>query len=608
MDGVMRVAAERRCGAALASVVLAAMGVVLPVCSSMGPARAAEAPAPVVLDQLSFRRGRLTVEIPHVEARGTSLTGQELRDILDPSSPLALVQRLTRLSADAIAAPEVTFRTDPKPGEAAGQSVTLHDVSISDVRAGKAASLSIRSVDGTLRSGASETDALTIGAIVAHAVDPQLALTIATGSRSDRQWPVSPVYGDISAVDLKVRTDGAQVLSVDRIESGAFEGRPLLDTPADLLRSLEGSPGPMPPGDRDQFYGVLLDAAASFKLDRFRVSGVSFTDDGSSKSAVRIGTMLLGGLEPSRLAMLEIDDAALDAGDIHMTMKSAGLSNTGSNALLGTALARLMGRPPVSTAVPKPDATGGVEFKVSDFHLAFPTTDADSPFPPGTVNVVDLPTVQSGESASQGGSVVETHAHVGVRYDIPPGGTDATIQKFRDMGLSHLDVTFGYRVMFDATARELRLDDLAFDGKDIGSVAVSAGLADLPETLLQPGLTSDEMTARLARATFRDFTLTVVDRGFLGRAMPVLAREAGTSPAMMRAGLKTKVDLDLPGLLGPTPTEAAVARAIDRFIDDAGTLVLSVRAPNGLVLGTVDTDADPKTIARRLDITAETHR
>ncbi len=606
MDGVMRVAVNRRGGAALASVVLAAMGLVLPVCPSTWAARADETPTPVVLDHLSFHRGRLTIEIPHVEARGTSLTGPELRDILDPSSPLAVVQRLTRLSADAIAAPDVTFRTDPKPGEAAGQSVTLHDVSLADVRAGKAASVSIRSVDGTLRSSDAESHTISMGAISAHAVDPQLALAILTGSRTDRQLPVSPIYGDISAADLRVKT-GAQVMAVDRIESGAFEGRPLLDTPTNLLRSLEGSPGQMPPDDKDRFYDVLLDAASSFKLDRLRVSGVSFMGDGAPKAALRIGTMLLGGLEPLRLGLLEIDDAAIDAGDIHMTMKSAGLSDVGSSTLLRTAMARLMGRFPIPSDRPKPDTAGGAEFKVSDLHLAFPTTDADSPFPVGTVNVVDVPMIQSGESASRGGSAVETHARVEVRYDIPPGGTDTSIQKFRDMGLSHLDVTFGYRVVYDAIARELRLDDLALDGKDIGSVAVSAGLADLPDTPLQPGLTADEVAARLARATFRDLTLTVVDRGFWGRAMPVLAREAGTSPAMLRAGLKTKVDLGLPGLLGTTPAEAAVARAIDRFIDDAGTLVLSARAPNGLVLGDIDPKADPEAIARRLDITAETH-
>ena len=46
------------------------------------PARAAD--APVVLEHLSFRQGRLSIELPHVEARGTALTPAELRDILDP--------------------------------------------------------------------------------------------------------------------------------------------------------------------------------------------------------------------------------------------------------------------------------------------------------------------------------------------------------------------------------------------------------------------------------------------------------------------------------------------------------------------------------------------
>lgn len=282
--------------------------------SGPGLALAAEASGTVALDDLAFRRGTLTIAIPHLEALGTALTAGDLRDILDPSSALPPDRRLARLTAASITAPEVTFRRDPKPGEAEGQAVTLHGVRLTGIVAGKAAALSIASLDGSLRRTATERDAVSTDAIAAHAVDPLLALDMATGSRTDAALPVSTVCGDLSVSDLRLRSSDGGALLVEKVEAAGLRGRPLLDSPSNILHLFDLAPDLMSAADKTRSFDLLVDVVASAALDRLAVSNSSFASGTGGVRAFHVGRLVLSDLRPTSLGRLEIGDVTFEAG------------------------------------------------------------------------------------------------------------------------------------------------------------------------------------------------------------------------------------------------------------------------------------------------------
>lgn len=567
---------------------------------SAGPARAGD----VALDRLVFRGGRNMIEIPHVEAHGTSLTSAELRDILDPSSALAAGQRLASLSASSILAPEVTVRPDPDAGGGPGQAVTAHDVVLSDVRAGRAGTLSVGAVDGLFRSAPEERDALTVGRVVAHDVDFVLALTTATGKRTDASLPLSPVYRDLSVAGAKLVGGDALTLSVDRLEAGAFEGRPLLVPSQDLAARLDGDASAGPDGGL--FRAALLDALVSFKLDRVQVTGLSVADGAGHHLSLRVGTLLLEGWQALKIALMRVDDVSWTSPGADATVKRVTLSNLDRSALFGAVAAKLFG-------LSMPDATEAAsavpaDLQVDAFHLALRQGDGDGTFPPGTLHVVDVPNLEVGGGRADDGRSAESHAHVEVFYDLPPGGSLPIVEDLRGAGLGHIDVTFGYRLGFDGRAREVRLDDFALDGRGLGSVALSARLADMSENPLGFAGASEAVGRALSQATFRELTLTLVDRGLVGVALPSLARGAGTSPAAFKADIEVRLADGLSTLLGHTPAEAAVLDVLKRLLDGPGTAVLSARSPNGVTVEAMRNAPDPAAIGRILDVTAAYHR
>lgn len=557
----------------------------------------------VTLDGLSFRAGGQTLSIPHVEVRGTSLSAEDLRAILDPSSLLAPLQRAARLTAASVVLPAVTVTADPDPGEPQGGSVTAHDVVLTDVVAGKAGALTVRAVDGQFEADPGQRGEVAAGAVTAHAVDAALAAAIATGRRDDPALPASPLFADLSTVGARLTVEGVTV-SLDRVEFGPVEGRPPLLPWSELSKAPAGAAGGTASPTADPFIPAFADAAASFKLDRLALTGLSVHGAGEPAFTSALRSLTVRDLTLIRLGAAELEGFAYDSPDLKIALASLRLVDLGRGSFYGQILAAASGL--FNPDEHRPSTDGNSTVDLAGLDVALRSTSEGGAFPPGTVNTVRVPSLKIGQAVTRDGGHVSGDARLTVQYELPAGGTGRDLQDLRDAGLSSLDVTSTYRLTYDAATRILDLDDLSVDAKGLGAASLSGHVGAVEGLTPGPKITADQLTARLADATFGGLAVTVTNRGVLGSALPVLARRAGSTVARYKEGLKATVDEQVGGLLGP-PAAGRITSAVSALLDGPGTLSLTVKAPPGLTFREIGASA-PAALGRLLAVDARTRR
>lgn len=577
---------------------------------SRAAAETAPAPAPpspaaphdVTLDGLTFQGRRRTLSIPRVEARGTSLSAGELRDILDPSSPLTPGQRAAKLSAASIVMPTVTVSTPAASGDAEGATFTAHDVRLTDVVAGKAASLAVRAIEGHFQADPGQRGEVSTGAVAAHGVDAALAAAIATGKRDDPALPLSTIVADLSAADARLAVEGVEV-SLDGLEIGPIEGRPPLRPFADLAPTLGGAGGDRSSQAPDGFLSALVDVATSYKLNRLALRGLSVRGGGAPAFTSALRSLTVENLNLSGLGSAEFVGFAYGSPELDIALDRLKLADIGRGSLYGQILAAASGLFSPDEHRPAPDGTSAID--LAGLTVALRSTGQDAPFPPGTVNTIQVPTLEIRQGVADGGTRVSSDTRLIVRYDLPAAGTGRDLQDLRAAGLSSLDLTLGYRLAYDANTKALDLDALSLDGKGLGAMSLSARLGAVGPLTPSPKMTADELTERLADATFQSFAATVTDRGIIGTALPVLARRAGSTAGAFKADLKARIREGVRDLLGATPAAERVDAAAASLLDGPGTLSLSVKAPPGLTFREIGA-SDPAAVAGHLDIQART--
>ncbi len=187
------------------------------------PTLAAES---ITLRDVTFQIGQTSYRAPQVEFVGANLNEQQLTALFDPRASEALDHRLAGLSATAVNVPELIVEWSSPAGR---QSLTVHDVALRSVVAGKAASASTRAA----RSEGSLVAMLGIGPISITDLDLPLAVRVYAQPSSIKEKDPDAVVGtvDISALDL--RSKAGSMVHADRISLSGVRALPAADKQAD---------------------------------------------------------------------------------------------------------------------------------------------------------------------------------------------------------------------------------------------------------------------------------------------------------------------------------------------------------------------------------------
>ena len=96
--------------------------------------------------------------------------------------------------------------------------------------------------------------------------------------------------------------------------------------------------------------------------------------------------------------------------------------------------------------------------------------------------------------------------------------------------------------------------------------------------------------------------------GIVDKIVPPLAAAAKVSVPLFKAQMKAQAEISINQAMGVTPASARIITALRTFIDTPKNLVVVVKAPSGLPLGTVGSTSDPKTLLSAVDIQVMANR
>lgn len=226
--------------AALGAVACATLAAALPATLPWlaGPAQAQGAPAlaqdaSVALEEVVLPLGPVTLKAPKLELRGTALSRDETRAILDPAGPAPWRTRLEKLSAREIVIPVLRVE-QPVGGRV--QVAVYHDVVAKDVAAGRIGTLEAGGATLTVE-GPGPDAAGAYGRLSAREVDLPGLARLFTEPGGPGAAPIR-VYGGVTAEDIAMTGPDGAAFRIARIDARDLIGRPTTIPWAESVRAL----------------------------------------------------------------------------------------------------------------------------------------------------------------------------------------------------------------------------------------------------------------------------------------------------------------------------------------------------------------------------------
>lgn len=571
-----------------------------PVASWIGSAEAKD--GDVTLDDVHFEFGSAAIDVPHVEASGTPLTGADLKAILDPGSALSIEDRIGRLTASSISAGAVTVRGKNSTAQNPRDPLTLRDVAITDAVKGRIGSASIGTVTMTVQYTDRPSDVTSLGPVTLHGIDLPLALTIATGSRTQADAPLEPLVASAAIENMKIE-DRSTSMQFGRISAGPLRARPLLHPPADMIALSNKPDSQRTPADQREIGARALDAIGSVLLDRFEMRDVSFLDKNLHNDA-KFSRLAISGLGGAKLDGFAFEGFDLHAKDANVALGRFDVEGYDQTAFIQAVVARLgdkgLGDIETQAMAARPKLSS---VSLANLHVDAPATGGVGNSPDGQRVVVDVPAVSIDVAEKLNGTATDMSAHVQMVSNLPDH-PPASLQPIVDAGFKGLDASLDYAAVYDSASQELNLDKLSISARDLASISTGLLMDKVPPTLFLAS--NPELAAAAANdVTFKGFTLSLVDAGLAGKLLPLLAKSANVSVPLFKAELKGQAEALLNQALGAGPATQTINSAVATFIDDPRSLRLTVRpSGDGLSMKTISAAQDPRSLLGQLTIEA----
>jgi hypothetical protein len=528
------------------------------------------------VEDLTIEAGPSTYKIKRVDLVGASLSASELRESFDPKQAETLVERLAKLSATTITMPELTIVT--RIG-ATTQQFFYRDIALNGVVSGKAATASAAGASFTLSDPRAGDAAGAYGRISASNVDLVLAAKLLTQTIDNPDAPKLPLYQSVS-VDGFHLGNAHFGLDIKTLTAAAVKARP--------------PQAPLQPTHSEPVSPETSKSDALRWLDSFEIEDAAATDirldlnkDGD---AARL-TIARGSLP--RLDGAKID--AIDGQDLALQRKS-GMINLARSSFRGLDLW------PMTSADRAPNKLAR-DFR-PDFEQIVLTKLVSNPASTGEeaakAGAFELGRFEI-DSAAQKEPAGRT-LNVAVDHFIYLLDDDGAFRTLADMGYSRLDLSSRLNMIWTEASSELAIDDFSIEGADMGSVDITASIANVTEDLVS----GDE---RIAAAAVRDLLIKkldihIVNGGLFDKALAAQAKSQKQSVDEARQSDMTKATLVLPALLGNKPPIRVIGSELAKFVADPKTFSLVILAPDGFGVADLELARTPEALLKKIEITA----
>ena len=567
---------------------------------------AAQAEGTTTADNIRVEIDKTVFTIPHLKAEGSGLSGEDLARIFDTSQPGSLEDRLGRLTARSMTAPEVGIAPANAAAAAKNGHLVIRNVVLSDVAAGKIKALA---ADGASMVGASNPDltaTLDVGKLAAANLDVPLLVKVAKGSRTDDGAPLTPVYDSFSVSGIKYAetSPATQSFEIGQIEATGFKARPLLVPVRELVKRLDDAEHEPAEDERKRTTSLMLDALRSATLGHFGLHGIAYSGTDKGKPVgVKIATLSLDAGEVLRVSKFLIEGVSLNTADVDMSFARftvEGLDQSG----FADALKQSGSLPDFEAGLMQGQSMRPNFSKVAldTLHLQAPASGLDGNSADGSHYIFDVPAVALNMAVVADDKVSAGTSHVQVVYDIAPTAPSAGLQALVKAGFGHIDLSNDTAAGYDPTKQTFRLDRLAFAAKDLASLVLDGSVSNVsPEAF---GSDKDTRLEAVQKVRLETLSIAFVNQSLVEKILPMLAAQANMTIPVFKKDLQLKLHQIVLETLGDGPAATQIVKAGTAFIDQPKNFTLKLVAPKGLGLPEVAGAAEPKDVLNFMTVTA----
>jgi hypothetical protein len=602
------------------------------------PARAADHTLKDIRVDLGFMR----VTIPTLEVRGTPLDAAGIASLFDPKSPETAIERLSRLNATSMAAPDVVIEQDLGAFnlKAIYRSVAASGIVAGRIAQANIASQSISFAAPTANAGSAATPAKPpvpapapalpslpdrfegrAGPTTMEGLDLAVAARMLTVAAAPGAKPPLETY--LSRLELRDFVLDLGTLGTSRL--GTFRQRDVKGRQGDiaLMPLMERLRAFTEKQEADKATGVaskpspdemrLLTRAFSL-IQNFEYGEMEAND-------VVVALKTPDGPGDMRIARMGIIDRNIESGGGSIRLDGLDFAAGPVKMLLdrfefkGFSLARTF------AALAEAARSGDLEGSIAANPAALiPKL--------GTVSLAGLSIEAPDEKVKNAAGKPETlklglkglNFGFGPQLSGIPTGINVAVdglsmplyareqrdglKDLADMGYKALDVSMAFDSAWNEATSEFSIGKLSVSGVDMGSVTLSGLLGNITKDVF----TTDAALAQVALlgASAKRLDVTVQDNGLFGRVLAREARAKRKSVDDLRREYGTVAAIGLPAILGPSEGAKAIAAAVSRFVAKPGTLSISAaaRTPSGIGLADVITLTEPQAIFEQLDVKA----
>ncbi|MGL4439356.1 MAG: hypothetical protein ACRCUE_08800 [Bosea sp. (in: a-proteobacteria)] len=571
--------------------------------------------ADLTLTNLRYDAGIIKITIPRMDVRGTSLSENELRGILDGTGPGDAVSRLSRLQASSVSMPELVMVQDV--GGTGSQTMTYRDISLTNIAGGVIGRMRAAGMTGEMTDPTVGKIPFTIGEMTAEGVDmPVSARALTTSVTDPAQVPLAPIYRSVSYRDYVINLPGAMgqisVASVVGRDAKARPGKePLMTTFRGIMDMAEkqkadgNSKGDPSAADLamiarmigffDNFEYGVMDAEGfkgSFKADKdaatFSIARMRFSDQAQQGGFAMLGLKVDAG--PAKVSLGEFE--MRDFGYRDSLKVLAEMLERGDMTAMMTGYGKL---------IPK---LGTIRMK--DFNLEAPDTSQRNRRGPPEIIRASVKSMELGFGQQVDG------IPTAVRFSadefaapLPAGSREQSVRDLIAMGYKDVNLSWLADLAWAQDREQLNIKALNLSGKDMASLAFAGQLGNVSKD----AFSTDTALAQVAwlSATAQRLTMTFENFGGIEKIVAREAAKAKKTPEALRREWGTLAAIGLPAILGDSDGAKAISGAIARFVARPGKLGIDItsRSPGGIgVADAVQAMGAPQALFEKLEVQA----
>ncbi|KMO39767.1 hypothetical protein VQ02_09385 [Methylobacterium variabile] len=565
-----------------------------------GPALAQD--ATVALDEVVLPLGPVTLKAPKLELRGTALSRDEARAILDPAGPAPWRTRLERLSAREIVIPVLRVE---QPSGGRVQVAVYHDVAARDVAAGRIGIVEAGGATLTVE-GPGPDAAGAYGRLSVREIDlPGLARLFTEAGGPDAV-PVR-VYGGVTAEDIALTGPDGAAFRIARIDARDLTGRPTATPWGDAARVLAEGPGPAEGPERARRAALAADLIDGISVGGLEISGLTLAapgGPGARPAPVQASLARLTYAPEAGSGQVRAEGLAVDAPAGRFALKGLTLSGLSLKPVLEglrRAAAGPLDRADLRRYAP---ALGRIALENLDVDLP---AQAPGPDPLAASGPLRFAVRSSALDMSEPRDGVPTASRLavdGFTCAVAPGTTAPVLADLAGLGYTALDLSGLIDARWNEAAREVTLREVTLSGKDMGTARITGTIGGIGKEVFDP----EPMISSLALlgASAKSLALTLENGGLFQRFVDQQAKAQSLKPEELQREYGTAALLGIPAVLGNSPAAKALGQAVSRFVVKPGRLSVSAAAKDPAGLGLVDfsTAPSPGKIFDRLTVTA----